>query len=762
MLLYSNGSNIMEIYINSQKFSFNPGESILEIARKNNVYIPTLCHLPKLLPVGACRMCVVEEEGGNIIASCKSPAIHGSKIYTHTSKIQQYRQEIMKFLSINHPLECGVCDKSGECELQDKVLETKIPFQSFGAKQRQDDFISFKNKIYDESLCIMCERCARVCNQIVGNNYLQVVAGGYNSKIGINEENYCEDCDECVSVCPTGAMISQRFQYNSNAWELQKISSTCTNCSLGCYIIYETKNTHKTEHISKNKKIYRSNTQMEFAQLCHSGRHNFINFPVWQKNHPAFESAIKAFKNAIAIRIGLQTTNEEAYIINYLKNQLGLKLYCEDARVYQNFVTTLKSISNKPIFDTKNTLKNADMCLSLGSYIFDEMPVLKSQIAQAINSQKMKYIYLHPIVDDRLKKHSHIQYEVNTELGVVALMMANFLKDLHLNEEIADFIQNLDIGYLSSESNISEEELQNLTEIFKKSKNPILFVGHELFYHSHCEDIAYMLGLIEQYTPLKIIILSPGGNATGISLICNLDTDNHNNTNVIGYRTNGEFILNELSEEIIYEENINFAPKIDMILPSLTQLEGTIVNTDYQLMPIFASLPYESYDLCDIAQHFGLKETFLIEFTHKLPPEKGFKSIDYDSLSNYFEKNGEEIRGYKLEQKSFIAKNTKKIKTIDFLPESNGSILFTPKPSGNFLNFDSPKIIGSKQFAIANKIHSHQKVSFNLNGQNFSCDFVEQEYFKGMIAVFDSGKYSISKQKYPYEKITLNNGVKND
>ncbi|MDO7253709.1 2Fe-2S iron-sulfur cluster-binding protein [Helicobacter cappadocius] len=755
MLLHSNGGAVMSIFINDREFSFKEGESILEVARKNNIYIPTLCHLPKLAPVGACRMCIVEEESGNIIASCKSPATHDAKIYTHTPKLEQHRQEIMKLLCINHPLECGVCDKSGECELQDKVLETKIPMQTFGAVQRKDDFISFKNKIYDESLCIMCERCARTCNQIVGNNYLQVVMGGYNSKIGINSQNYCEDCDECVSVCPTGAMISERFQYNSNAWELEKTSSTCTNCALGCYIIYEGKNTNNPTHISKNKKIYRSTTAMEFSQLCHSGRHNFGNSPIYNKDISKLETAIKAFKNASAIRIGTQISNEEAFIINELKNKLDIPLYCEEARVYSEFISIVKSTSSKPIHITKEILKETDLCISLASFIFDEMPVLKSQIINSITTQKTKHICLHPIPDERLKKHSYIQYEVQTEIGVVALMLSSFTKNTIKDPKINDFIEKLDIGYLSSESNISEEELDILSESFRIAQNPVIFIGSELFYHPQSKQIAYMIGLIEKYTHAKIIIIPPSGNSVGISLICNLSKDNLENHNVVGYKTKGSFILNEMIEDIEYKENADFVLNTDFIIPSMLQIEGTMVNTDYRLLPITPSLPYEGYDICDIAQDFGMSESSLVEITSKLPAQKGFKNIHYDDLKNFFDRNGNEQRGYFLSAQVFSCIENIELPDIDFLPESNGSILYLPKKSGNFFGFNEAKIMASKQFAIANKITDAKKISFNIEGKEFICDFVEEEYLKGMVAIFYPGKYFICNQTYPYIKITL-------
>lgn len=744
-----------QLYINDKKIGFKKGESILEVARRNNIYIPTLCHLPKLLPVGACRMCMVEEEGGNIIASCKSPATKGIKVYTRTQKLQNHRQEIMKLLCINHPLECGVCDKSGECELQDKVLETKIPIQTFGSEQRNDSFIFFKNKIYDESLCIMCERCARTCNQIVGNNYLRVIPGGYSSKIGLNKSNYCEECDECVNVCPTGAMISQRFQYTSNAWELEKTPSLCSNCSMGCYSVYEGKNTNQTVHITHNKKIYRITSQMEFSQLCHSGRYNFANSPVLARDDLALKNVIAAFKNAKAIRLGTQVSNEEAFVLNYLKHKLGLKLYCEDARVYQEFISTLKSISNAPIHKTAKTIKNADVCISFASFIFDEIPLIKSQIAQAILTHKTHYIYMHPIPDNRLKAHQHIQYEVQTELGVVALMLLSFFKNNNIDKKLANFINELDLGYLSSESNISEEELEKLGEKFNNAQNPVILIGHELLYHPQSIQIAQMLGFIEKYTPAKIILLAPSSNVVGISLICDLDKDeNQIKQNTIGYKVRGDFICSEIFDEVTYENNFDFTLQADFVIPSMLQIEGSFVNTDYRLLPIVASLPYEGYDICDIAQHFGFEASSLIETTHKLPQTKGFKNIAYDDLDNYFDQEGKEHRGYDLKLTYFTSTNNFTFEPIEFLPESNGSILFVPKQSGIFMNFEDPKIIASKQFSVANKLVNNSLVSFKFNDKTFSCKFICEDYIKGMVAILDMGKYFNAFEKYPYQKIS--------
>ena len=175
----------MIIKIENKEFECHEGETILEVARRNNIQIPTICFLSGCSPTLACKMCMVEVSGKRVY-SCNAKVKDGMNVLIATDEILKDRKEIMTTYCVNHPLECGVCDKSGECELQDKVLESKVDIQPFFALQKKNDFVHFHNKIYDESLCIVCERCARTCNEFVGNNVLSVLAGGFSSKIGVN------------------------------------------------------------------------------------------------------------------------------------------------------------------------------------------------------------------------------------------------------------------------------------------------------------------------------------------------------------------------------------------------------------------------------------------------------------------------------------------------------------------------------------------------------------------------------------------------
>jgi len=160
------------------------GQTILEIARANDIYIPTMCYLTKVKPIASCRMCIVDVEGvEGAILSCQEKATDGAVITTQNSELNRERQNIMKLYNVNHPLECGVCDKSGECDLQNKTTEFGLSGQNFTTKDIHRPVENWGAVSYDPALCIMCEKCVRVSVEITGDEALKVKFGGYSSTI---------------------------------------------------------------------------------------------------------------------------------------------------------------------------------------------------------------------------------------------------------------------------------------------------------------------------------------------------------------------------------------------------------------------------------------------------------------------------------------------------------------------------------------------------------------------------------------------------
>jgi len=501
----------------------------------------------------------------------------------------------MKLYGVNHPLECGVCDKSGECELQNKTMEFNVDQQTFMAKDQFRPVENWGHVSYDPSLCIMCEKCVRVSNEITGDEALQIQFGGYSSRI-INtkqEKNYAS-LGEAAAVCPVGALVSTDFKYTSNAWELKKIPSACPHCGGGCQMYYEV----------KRDKIYRVTNNYEFATMCGAARFGFdyANESA-AKDTKAFQAAIKAFEGAKSVIFSSIISNEEAYILQKLKERYGYKLVCHEARAYQKFMRAYSSVSGKNLYSgTLKALSESRGIIVLGSRINDDAPIVKYHINMASKRHRARVAYLHPIEDTEIKNIAtqFIKYEAGGEEGVAALLAEALLKEVELPSSIRDFLDDLDIGNLSAECNVGEEELAALKQSLNKKSGFSLVVGADLYAHPRAEQIAKIIALFEQYAGFNVMCIPPAGNAMGVSLICELD-DKSEGPN-IGYNVPADFTLSALGDG-------------DLDMPAMNQQEGTLVTFDKRVVPMHVALPYRGYVLNDIANALGVKSEYTIDYT---------------------------------------------------------------------------------------------------------------------------------------------------
>jgi predicted molibdopterin-dependent oxidoreductase YjgC len=215
-----------------------PEATILEAAQQAGIAIPHLCYHPKLRPIGSCRLCVVEIAGvGDPMAACTTPVQEGITVTTRSPQLERLRKEAIQYILINHPLECPVCDKAGECRLQDLCHEfgiTEQPFTIEGA-QFQTDYASPLIEKHD-ARCVLCGRCVSICAEVQGVHAIDFVSSGYQSRIGTVSGGKldCEWCGQCVAICPVGAFIDKLFKYKARAWELTKVNSVCPYCGTGC------------------------------------------------------------------------------------------------------------------------------------------------------------------------------------------------------------------------------------------------------------------------------------------------------------------------------------------------------------------------------------------------------------------------------------------------------------------------------------------------------------------------------------------------
>ena len=736
----------IRLTIDGKEVIAKKGDTILQAARRNGMYIPTMCYLSKLKPIASCRICVVEVEGmDGTILSCQEKAIDGINVITNSEELFKHRQNILKMYDVNHPLQCGVCDKSGECDLQNKTLEMKVTSQEFSAKEQPRKLQNWGSISYDPYLCILCERCVRVSNEIIGEEALQISVGGYKSTIiNTKAQEKSIDLGDCAEVCPVGALVTTDFKYKSNAWEQSRVPASCIHTPLANLIYYEV----------KNNQILRVRSEYEFDTIggvCRFG-YDFENRG--KNSEEDMQKCIEAFNKADTIRFTSLITNEEALILQKLKEKFGYKLINQEAKNYQNFLNSFSSITGNSLYSgVADELKRSDFIITIGSKIADDIAGLKFKINEAVKKERATFYYCHPIEDDRLKNlvKSYIKYEVGSEEGVLALIAKAIIKDKDLDKATKEFLNALDDGYLSAESNVGEEEIEKLKVDLKRKKSPYLIVGSDLYSHPRATNIAKIVGLIEKYSDFKVIIIPTQVNTLGVSLICELDEKEGNYT--IGYNDVGNFILSALKD------------KGDVNIPALNQQEGTFTNLNKKVVPTNVAISFDGFCLNDIANSLGLYQKYTIDYTKELPTNKGFKSEDFDELPCFYTNNGDEIRGYELENITLPSKIS--LEEVAEIDSYDGVVVYSCNPNEQkniFTNIcknlpNDPRVVGSSQFAIAAKIKDGDKIRFKIDDLVIEKTFRVDDSLKGTVALLPNFDMGFEGQRlstiYRYNKIKI-------
>ena len=741
-------SKIINFTIDGKAVSAKKGETILTVARREGIYIPTMCYISKTTPCASCRMCVVEAAGvEGFVLSCNTPPTEGIEITTNNEALHVERTNIMKLYDVNHPLECGVCDKSGECDLQNKTLEFNVEKQNFSAKDQHRKIENWGLVNYDPSLCILCEKCVHVCNEVIGDDAIDLQFGGYKSKvIPKNSDTLdCTFCGECIAVCPVGALVSSDFKYSANAWELTRVPATCAHCSGGCSLEYETRHTGIS---SKDDSIYRVKNNFEFSSLCGAGRFGFDFDNKASKNEEAFSQAFEAIVNAKAIRFSSMITNEEALILQRFKEKLGIKLYNEDARKFALFMDAYASISGKKHHSaTLEALKLCDGVIVIGSMIATDNPAVRYAITTAAKHNGAKIIYAHPIEDSLMQNTitQFLKYEVGTEEGVMALLAKYLLANVELSDEENVFFDGLDDGYLSAESNIGEEELSLMIKSLSRTKNRVLVLGNDLIAHKEAQNIAKLAAVIEKYTDFSVLVVPRDVNTLGVSLTCKLDSDDNSMENVVGYNDKGSFVISSVGEA-------------DLAVGALNQQEGTFVTIDNRVVPTNSALAFGGYELHDLAKALGLGKQNTIDFTKDLPLTSGFKAVEFDALENFYTPLGEDIRGYLLDEVE-VAMNGS-LDELDSLPEFNGTIIYNVNPVLQFNAYTNvtkqlerdTTLRGSAQFAAAARVSDGDRVEISFGGKSFVRTFKLKEDLKGTIALNPTFDLDENMESYRFQK----------
>ena len=693
-------SNMISMTINGKQCEAKEGEVILNVARANDIFVPAICYQTKCSPTLACRLCLVEADGKQVY-SCNAKIKEGMQVNVDTPNIEKERRAIMEVYDVNHPLQCGVCDQSGECELQNYTLYMNVDKQNYSVRDVNRPTQHWGVMKYDPGLCIVCEKCVTVCKDMIGSSALGTVKRGADplnvqfktsmpkdayamwnklnkSLIGY-EEDKCIDCGECIAVCPVGALVSSDFQYKANAWELRKIPASnpySSDCSL---MYYEVKHTSIVDNTRDN--IYRVTNDAHYTSLSGAARFGFDYLNRASKNEETFKKAVDAVKNCQSIVFNSFITNEEAKILQTLKDELGIKLVNDDALRFKNFLNSYSSITGKSLYNGNlDDIHNSNFVVSVGSFLKSDAPAAKYAFNNSITMNKGAGLYFHSMGDTHIdgfgKKGKSIETIVNKPLAedaVLYFILDQFGKDLPkeistyldslkekrvkkvtetIKEKVVTKVTNPETGeekdvtkmvpkkvtkeveytYTKLLDMIGTDEtlLATIETMLLKKDTFSLIVGEDCITHPNSTNIAKLAGMVEKYTSFKVVVIPSQTNTLGVSLLC--DLDEHSRGSTVGYNVKADFELSAFGDG-------------DIDMPALNQQEGTFTNINKKVVPTNAAIIYNGYELNDITNEIlKSQKEYTIDYTATI-----FNCVKFDNLENSYSNDRVEHRGYELD-----------------------------------------------------------------------------------------------------------------
>jgi NADH-quinone oxidoreductase subunit G len=460
--------NAVVINMNGKDVVARKGETVIAAALRNDAYIPHFCYHPRMSPVGMCRQCMVEIEGPRgpmMVVSCMTPVAEDQVVRTATDEVKRAQEGMIELLLANHPLDCPVCDKGGECPLQDQAF-SHGPGESRYVEQKRhyEKPIPISDLVYlDRERCILCDRCTRFADEVAGDPLIHFISRGNNTQVMTfpDEPFVSYFSGNVVQICPVGALTAKPYRFKARPWDLSQRESTCTTCSVGCRMVIQS----SRDELLRYQGV--DSDPVNWGWLCDRGRFNFeaissdhrLSAPMIKTEaglvdttwRGALDAAAGLINDAlsgggaesIALLGGARGTNEDAFAWAQLADAIGTPY--RDAQLGDGLPAEILGLDRATIDEAAN----ASTIVLLGPDLKEELPVLYLRLRDAAEKGRSRILEF-SATDSGVTPYAwkSIRHEPGTQHTAVASALAD--------SEIAEQLAKGDVVVVAGRSNLAD------------------------------------------------------------------------------------------------------------------------------------------------------------------------------------------------------------------------------------------------------------------------------------------------------------------
>ena len=460
--------NLVTINLDGRDVPARKGDMVISAADRAGAYVPHFCYHPRMSPVGMCRQCMVEIDGPRgpmMVVSCMTPVSDGQVVRTDTPQVKRAQEGMLELLLANHPLDCPVCDKGGECPLQDQAF-SHGPGESryVEEKRHYEKPIPISDLVYlDRERCILCDRCTRFADEVAGDKLIHFISRGNDTQVMTfpDEPFVSYFSGNTVQICPVGALTAKPYRFKARPWDLSQQESTCTTCAVGCRTVVQS----SRDELLRYQGV--DSDPVNWGWLCDRGR---FNFEAVNSEHRLTEPLVRtesglvatSWNSALHAAAGLVTealadggpesigllggargSNEDAYAWAQLADAIGVTH--RDAQLGDGLPADVLGWPRASIDDAAN----ASTIVLLGPDLKEELPVLYLRLRDAAEKKRSRIVEFSSIETGLTPYAStSIRHEPGTQVAAVQAALGD--------DDIARQLASGDVVIVAGRSNLAE------------------------------------------------------------------------------------------------------------------------------------------------------------------------------------------------------------------------------------------------------------------------------------------------------------------